>query len=152
MDVLSPQQRSFNMSRIRGRDTAPELLIRRSLHARGYRFRLQDRKLPGRPDLVFPKYRAVIFVHGCFWHGHDCNLFKWPATRRKFWKLKIAQNRARDDAAMTRLEAEGWRTLTIWECALKGPSRLPITDIARRCSEFLRRSDVTSNAILGRRA
>jgi DNA mismatch endonuclease, patch repair protein len=152
VDVLSPRQRSFNMSRIRGRDTTPELVIRRALHALGFRFRLQDRKLPGRPDLVLPKYHAVIFVHGCFWHGHGCHLFKWPATRREFWKDKIARNRARDDAALTRLEAEGWRALTIWECALKGTCRLPVTDVIQACTEFLRNSDIASDTIRGPRS
>ncbi len=84
VDVLTPEQRQLNMSRIRGRDTKPEMLIRRGLHARGLRYRLQDRALPGRPDLVFPRYHAVILVHGCFWHGLDCRMFRLPATRREF--------------------------------------------------------------------
>jgi len=149
MDVLTAAQRSFNMSRIRGRDTAPELLIRRALHAEGFRYRLHDRKLPGRPDLVFPKYRAVIFVHGCFWHGHDCHLFKWPATRREFWEGKITRNRERDCSAGRALRHNGWRTLTIWECALKGGTRLPAPDITRRCVKFLRSSAVREAAIEG---
>jgi DNA mismatch endonuclease, patch repair protein len=152
VDVLSPQQRRLNMSRIRGRDTAPELVIRRALHALGFRFRLQARKLPGRPDLVFPKHGAVIFVHGCFWHGHGCHLFKWPATRKEFWKDKIAGNRARDDIALAKLEAEGWRVLTIWECAVKGTGRLPITDVIAGCEEFLCNADVASETIQGRRS
>jgi len=88
VDVLSPEQRRLNMSRIRGRDTKPEMLIRRGLHAQGFRYRLQNRKLPGRPDLVFPRYHAVIFVHGCFWHGHNCPMFKLPGTRQEFWSKK----------------------------------------------------------------
>src|ERR1700719_1649815 len=96
-DVLTPEQRRLNMSRIRGRDTKPELLLRRGLHAAGLRFRLHTERLPGRPGLVFPRYRAAILVHGCFWHGHDCPLFKLPATRSEFWASKIAGNRTRDN-------------------------------------------------------
>ncbi len=125
------------MSRIRGRDTAPEMMVRRALHARGCRYRLHDRKLPGRPDLVFPKYKAVIFVHGCFWHGHDCHLFKWPGTRREFWEEKIKKNIARDKCAIEALQARGWRTLVFWECALKGPGHLSEPEIAARCLAFL---------------
>lgn len=148
MDVLTAAQRSFNMSRIRGRDTAPELLIRRALHARGFRYRLHGRKLPGRPDLVFPKYRAVIFVHGCFWHGHDCHLFRWPSTRREFWEGKISRNQERDCSAAHALRESGWRVLFIWECALKGTSRLAPEDIAGRCIEFLG-SSIQEAAIVG---
>src|ERR1700710_434307 len=91
-DVHSPEVRSHNMSRIRGRDTKPEMLIRRGLHARGFRFRLHARDLPGRPDLVFPKRSAAVLVHGCFWHGHDCPMFHLPATRPEFWQAKINSN------------------------------------------------------------
>jgi DNA mismatch endonuclease (patch repair protein) len=94
-DVLTPEQRRLNMSRIRGRDTKPELLLRRGLHARGFRFRLNRKDLPGCPDLVFPRFRAVMFVHGCFWHWHDCPMFKWPATRTDFWRKKIEGNTKR---------------------------------------------------------
>src|SRR6478609_3597734 len=96
-DVHSPERRSYNMSRIRGRDTKPEVLIRHGLHARGYRFRLQYKRLPGRPDIVLPKWHSVILVHGCFWHGHDCPMFHLPATRPDFWRKKIDANRARDE-------------------------------------------------------
>ena len=149
MDVLTAAQRSFNMSRIRGRDTAPELLIRRALHARGFRYRLHGRKLPGKPDLVFPKFRAVIFVHGCFWHGHDCHLFRWPATRREFWEEKIIRNQERDSCAVSALRESGWRVLNIWECALKGTTRLAVADIAGRCVEFLRSPSIQEGAIEG---
>ncbi len=137
MDVLTAEQRRFNMSRIRGRDTAPELLIRRALHAKGFRYRLHDRKLPGRPDLVFPKYRAVIFIHGCFWHGHDCHLFKWPSTRKEFWKAKIERNRERDDSAIRKLQENGWRVLIVWECSLKGARREPLQRVLADCVRFL---------------
>lgn len=88
-DVLTPEQRRLNMSRIRGRDTKPELLLRRGLHARGLRFRLHRKDLPGCPDLVFPRFRVTVFVHGCFWHGHECPMFKWPGTRTDFWRRKM---------------------------------------------------------------
>lgn len=137
MDVLTPEQRRLNMSRIRGKDTAPEMAIRRALHAAGFRYRLHDKRLPGRPDLVFPQYRAVIFVHGCFWHGHDCHLFKWPATRRAFWQQKIEGNKSRDEETEIALHALGWRTLVIWECALKGARSHTISDTAAQCTLFL---------------
>jgi len=123
-DVLTPEQRKLNMSRIRGKDTKPEMLIRRGLHARGLRYRLHDRSLPGRPDLVFPKHRTVVFVHGCFWHAHGCALSKLPATRQDFWQNKLAANAARDHKAVNALQADGWRVLVIWECALRGRQRL----------------------------
>jgi len=101
------------------------------------RFRLHDRKLPGRPDLVLPKYRAVILVNGCFWHGHDCHLFKWPRTREEFWKAKIYANVARDKKNSTALQAAGWRVGVIWECALKGRLRLPTGDVLSRLTQWL---------------
>ena len=138
VDVLTPEQRRLNMSRIRGRDTKPELILRRGLHALGLRFRLHRKDLPGKPDLVFPRYRAVIQVHGCFWHGHDCPMFKWPATRAKFWKEKIVGNRRRDRAALGALHESGWRVLVVWECALRGPGRRPVRDVLSRCEGFVK--------------
>ncbi len=137
-DVLTPEQRRRNMSRIRGRDTKPELILRRGLHALGLRFRLHRKNLPGKPDLVFPRYRAVIQVHGCFWHGHDCPMFKWPATRAEFWKEKITGNRRRDRAALAALHESGWRVLVVWECALRGPGRRPVRDVLSRCEGFVK--------------
>lgn len=128
-DVLTPEQRRLNMSRVRGRDTKPEKLIRRGLHATGLRYRLHDRKLPGRPDLVFPKYRTVLFIHGCFWHAHGCALSKLPATRQEFWQKKLADNAARDHRAIEALHAGGWRVLLVWECALRGPGRRTEDDV-----------------------
>ena len=118
-DVHSPEIRSKNMRAIRSADTQPELLIRKSLHAAGLRYRLGGAGLPGRPDLVFPKYRTVIFAHGCFWHGHDCKYFKLPMTRTDFWQTKIQTNRLRDSTAIERLAADGWNVIVVWECALK---------------------------------
>lgn len=140
VDVLTSEQRQRNMSRIRGRDTKPEMLIRRGLHARGLRYRLHDKSLPGRPDLVFPRYRAVIFVHGCFWHAHRCPLSMLPATRRDFWKAKLQGNADRDRKALDRLLATGWRVLVIWECALRGPGRLEESRTLARSDSFIRGS------------
>ena len=136
------------MAGIRGKNTKPELLIRKALHARGFRYRIHCRDLPGNPDMCFPKYRAVIFVHGCFWHGHDCHLFKWPKTRPEFWSAKIARNREVDASAEQKLLSEGWRVATIWECALKGRERLDLDDISQRCADWLR-SDRNSLVIRG---
>ena len=148
MDVHSPEQRSRNMSRIRGRDTRPEMLIRKGLHHRGFRYRLHDRALPGRPDLVLPKFRAAIFVNGCFWHGHSCPMFRLPATRPEFWLNKIETNRARDHASLEALTAARWRPLTIWECALRGPAKLGIDAVIETCERFLN-SDLGASEIAG---
>lgn len=136
-DVVDAATRSRMMAGIRGKNTRPEMILRRGLHARGFRYRLHDRRLPGSPDLVFPGRRAVIFIHGCFWHGHGCHLFRLPATRREFWEAKIEGNRARDEAAEAALMADGWRVLTIWECALKGRERLPVDDVLDRAADWL---------------
>ena len=108
------------MSGIRAKDTKPELIIRKALHANGYRYRVNQRRLPGSPDIVLRKFNAVIFVHGCFWHGHDCPLFKLPKTRTEFWRAKISTNQQRDERNVSRLRSEGWRVCTVWECALRG--------------------------------
>lgn len=122
-DLVSTAKRSEMMAGIKARDTKPELLIRRGLWARGYRYRKHVRDLPGKPDLVFSRYRAVIFVHGCFWHRHDCPLFKWPSSRQEFWRNKLNGNAKRDEDQLQALEKQGWRVLIIWECALKGRGR-----------------------------
>jgi DNA mismatch endonuclease (patch repair protein) len=119
MDTLTPEQRSERMARVRGKDTGPELMVRRMVHGAGYRYRLHDKRLPGRPDLVFPKRRKVIFVHGCFWHRHpdpSCKLARMPKSRLDFWVPKLEGNRARDLRAQDALEREGWRSLVVWEC------------------------------------
>lgn len=125
------------MSGIRGKNTKPELTVRKALHARGFRYRIHCKNLPGNPDLCLPKYRAVIFVHGCFWHGHDCHLFKWPKTRPEFWREKVARNRIVDSVALEKLSAEGWRVATVWECALKGRARLSIEDATSSLAAWL---------------
>lgn len=124
-DPLSPEQRHLCMSRIRATNTKPEMIIRRGLHALGLRYRIHYRHLPGSPDIAFPARHRLIFIHGCFWHGHSCPLFRLPATRSDFWAEKIERNRARDAEVLLALRARGWRTLTIWECAVRGRARLP---------------------------
>jgi DNA mismatch endonuclease (patch repair protein) len=126
------------MSAIRGKDTRPEMLVRRGLHARGLRYRLHVRALPGTPDLVFPAARAVLFVHGCFWHGHSCHLFRMPSTRAEFWEAKIARNRLVDERSGLALADLGWRVGVIWECALKGRTRRPIDEVLTHCGDWLR--------------
>jgi len=126
------------MSGIRGKNTKPELTIRKALHARGFRYRIHCKDLPGNPDMCLPKYRAVIFVHGCFWHGHDCHLFRLPSTRPEFWSAKIERNKQVDEAAVHRLHVEGWRVATVWECALKGRTRLQLDDTISNLSSWLR--------------
>lgn len=122
-DIWTPEKRSEVMAKIRGRDTRPELLARSLLHRHGYRFTIhgpKNKSLPGRPDLVLPKYRTVIFVHGCFWHGHEnCRHFRLPTSRRDWWAAKINGNRARDLRVQNELLARGWHVVTLWECALK---------------------------------
>lgn len=137
-DVVPAHVRSRMMAGIRGTNTKPELLLRRGLHARGFRFRLHDPALPGKPDIVLPRYRAVIFAHGCFWHGHDCHLFKWPSTRPDFWRTKIGRNREVDARAETALTDAGWRQAVVWECALKGRTRLPLEDVIETCAGWLK--------------
>lgn len=129
------------MSGIRGKDTKPEMFVRKGLHRLGFRFRLHDRSLPGTPDLVLPKYNAVVFVHGCFWHGHDCHLGTKPATRKEFWAAKFEENRARDRKAREALLKKGWRVLEIWECAMRGVSDEEKMDVLERAAAFLLSND-----------
>lgn len=119
-DVHTSQQRSYNMSRIKGKDTKPEMLVRKFLHANGYRYKLHDKKLPGKPDIVLPKYKTVIFVNGCFWHGHtNCKYFTIPKSRTKWWSTKINGNKVNDAKAIKALKKGGWRMITVWTCKLK---------------------------------
>ena len=118
MDTLTPQQRSERMRLIRAKDTKPEIIVRRLLHSMGYRYRIHVAALPGRPDIVFPGRRKVIFVHGCFWHLHD-NCGRAPKSRLEYWMPKLEGNRARDHANVARLAALGWDVLVVWECAVK---------------------------------
>lgn len=122
-DIMSPERRSALMSRIRSKDTQPELAVRSMLHAAGYRYVLHDKRLPGKPDLVFPARRKLIFVHGCFWHGHGCGRGFKPSTRREFWAAKIERNRNRDRSVKRSLRRLGWDVLEVFECALKTKNR-----------------------------
>ena len=128
------------MAGIRAKDTRPEMIVRKGIHARGFRFRLHVKKLPGTPDLVFPCHNAVIFVHGCFWHGHGCHLFKWPRSRPEFWRKKINGNRIRHSDADSRLRRSGWRVLVIWECVLKGSKRRDREAVLDEAADWLRSS------------
>ena len=136
-DIVTADVRSRMMAGIRSANTRPELLLRKGLHGRGFRFRLHDRALPGTPDLVLPRYRAVIFAHGCFWHGHDCHLFKLPSTRTEFWRAKIARNREVDARSEASLAQARWRLAIVWECALKGRTRRPLDDVLFKCANWL---------------
>lgn len=139
------------MAAIRHRDTRPEMQIRRGLHARGYRYGLHNRSLPGKPDLVLPKYHAVIFVNGCFWHGHDCAQFHWPSTRQAFWREKISGNADRDARNSAALLEAGWRVATVWECALKGRGRLSLDAIIDSLAAWIC-SDAAELTLEGERA
>lgn len=119
-DVHSKETRSYNMSRIRSKDTKPEMLVRKFLHKHGFRYRLHVKDLPGKPDIVLPKYKTVIFVHGCFWHGHEgCKYYVVPKTRTEWWVEKIGRNIEKDKAAVKLLLATHWRIIHVWECELK---------------------------------
>lgn len=136
VDVVSPSVRSRMMAGIRGKDTSPELLVRRALFARGLRYKLHDKMLPGKPDLVSPRFRAAVFVHGCFWHAHDCALFRLPGTRTEWWREKLARNQANDIRHIAALLESDWRVATVWECALRKRDR--IDSIADQLAEFVR--------------
>ncbi|WP_156840040.1 very short patch repair endonuclease [Novosphingobium aquimarinum] len=149
VDIVAAEVRSRMMSGIRSKNTKPELILRQGLHAVGFRFRLHDRSLPGKPDIVFPRYRAVIMAHGCFWHGHDCHLFKMPTTRPDFWRAKIDRNRKIDARTRTALAQAGWRQAEVWECALKGKTRLPHDKVIDTCGQWLQ-SDAAELEIRGK--
>ena len=123
-DKLTPEKRSWNMSRIKGQNTAPELAVRKVLHKAGYRFRLHRKDLPGRPDIVLPKYKTVIFVHGCFWHSHGCKDSGTPKTNTGFWSGKLADNVCRDTKNQTLLKQQGWNVQVIWECEIRDTATL----------------------------
>lgn len=119
-DVHSKETRSYNMSRIRSKDTSPELLVRKFLHSKGFRYTLHNKNLPGKPDIVLPKYNTIIFVQGCFWHGHrDCKYASIPKTRTEWWQKKIDTNKANDEKAQKLLKKEGWKIINVWGCDLK---------------------------------
>ncbi|WP_100638953.1 very short patch repair endonuclease [Marinobacter salexigens] len=142
VDIVDQKTRSRMMSGIRGKNTKPELVIRQALHAKGFRYRLHRKDLAGRPDIVLPRYRAVIFVNGCFWHGHSCHLFKWPATRPDFWRAKIEANQARDRKNIDTLLGQGWRVFVLWECSIKGAAAKSFAPVIDDLSAWIAGSDV----------
>jgi DNA mismatch endonuclease (patch repair protein) len=137
-DVHSKAVRSKNMAAIKGRNTKPELSVRKALHNAGFRYRLHVTSLPGKPDLVFPRYKAVIFVQGCFWHQHQCAMFHWPTTRIDWWRQKISANRKHDEAVQDKLRELGWRVMLVWECVLKGKHKVPLQQLTLDISHWLR--------------
>ncbi|WP_074203510.1 very short patch repair endonuclease [Parasphingorhabdus marina] len=140
-DIVSTEVRRRMMSGIRSKNTKPEMIVRKGLHRLGFRFRLHDKQLPGKPDLVFPKHDSVIFVHGCFWHGHGCHLFKWPKTRPEFWRKKIENNKLRDQRAIDALSQAGWKCLTFWECATKNQPEEQISIELEKVKRWLLNAD-----------
>jgi len=141
--------RSRMMAGIPSRNTKPELLVRRGLHRRGLRFRLHVRGLPGCPDVALARWQAVIFVHGCFWHGHDCRYFHWPKTRTAFWRKKISGNQERDRRAATQLHAAGWRVLVVWECAFRGKSATEQDAVLDRIADWITKNTASMGEFHG---
>src|SRR5579862_6612499 len=126
------------MAGIRGKNTKPEIILRKGLHRRGFRYGLHSADVPGKPDMVFRSRRAAIFVHGCFWHGHNCRFFRLPGTRSEFWQKKIDSNRARDITVAKQLRAAGWRYMVIWECAIRGQKERVVERVLKQASLWLR--------------
>lgn len=129
------------MAAVRGENTKPEVLLRKGLHARGYRYRLHAKKLPGKPDMVFPMYSAVIFINGCFWHGHDCHIFRMPKSNVGYWQDKISKNKERDVVVIEKLISMGWRVGIVWECALRGKTRMNFDDLLSLTEKWLHSSE-----------
>ncbi|GAA4435774.1 very short patch repair endonuclease [Pontibacter saemangeumensis] len=141
-DVHSKETRSYNMSRIKGKDTKPEMLVRKFLHSRGYRYRLHVKRLSGKPDIVLPKYKTIINIHGCFWHGHQgCRYYVIPKTRTEWWLHKINRNKELDEQNLSKLSQEGWKVLTIFECELKPKIR---EETFNRILKFINCGDTSS--------
>lgn len=136
-DIVDSKTRSRMMSGIRGKNTKPELIIRKELHKKGFRYKIHDDKLPGKPDIVLPKYNSIIFINGCFWHGHMCHLFKYPNTRKEFWFMKINNTKEKDLENINALLKAKWRVLLIWECAYKGTRKLPIDKLIEKISKWI---------------
>lgn len=148
-DVHDKATRSRNMAAIKGKNTKPEVLLRKALFRRGFRFRLHRNDLPGKPDITLPKYNAVIFVHGCFWHGHrGCPMFKVPSSRTEFWLDKINSNKQRDARNIQALKEHGWRVLEVWECAIKGKLKLDPDSLNTRVADWIK-SDSDTLTIQG---
>lgn len=144
MDKITPEQRHYTMSRIRGKDTKPEILVRQYLFSEGFRFRKNDKRYPGHPDIVLPKYRTMVFVNGCFWHGHEgCKYYTVPKSNTEFWVSKIKRNQERDRSDCEELEKKGWNVITVWECQLEKKVREEtLKDLALRIKRFLESEDL----------
>jgi DNA mismatch endonuclease (patch repair protein) len=144
MDNLTPEQRNKTMSSVHSKNTIPEILVRKALFALGYRYLIDYKKLPGRPDIVLPKYRSVIFVHGCFWHGHaGCPNSHLPQSNTEYWRTKIDKNRKRDGESLNELHALGWRVCIVWECAIRGKNqKMKVAQVAAKISEWLKTDGV----------
>lgn len=136
-DVVDAATRSRMMSGIRGKNTSPERFVRSTLHRRGFRFRLHVRDLPGKPDIVLTRYRAVVMVNGCFWHWHTCSLFRMPGTRPEFWSAKLDKNRSNDTRNTASLIADGWRVAVVWECAIRGSHALDSEALGEKLAQWL---------------
>ena len=134
-DNHTPESRSYNMSRIRYKDTRPEEMVRKELFSQGFRYRKNVAKMPGKPDLVLPKYHTVIFVHGCFWHMHDCGRFRWPSTNTEYWERKILRNVERDAENKTKLENTGWKVVMVWECELKNHFEKTMKELVHKITD-----------------
>lgn len=145
-DTRSPEQRRRIMQAVKSKDTTPEWIVRRLLHRLGYRYRLHVRTLPGKPDLVFPSRRKIVFVHGCFWHGHGCRIGQPPKSRLDYWLPKLDANKARDERKQAQLEAQGWSVLVIWQCETKDPDVLEA-----RLRQFLGEPRSTGTPLVGDR-
>ncbi|PHI18011.1 very short patch repair endonuclease [Lewinellaceae bacterium SD302] len=142
-DIVSRKKRSKMMANIKGQNTKPEILIRKSLFKLGYRYTLHNRKLPSKPDIYLAKYQVVILVNGCFWHVHDCHLFKLPKTRTEFWQEKLSKNISRDLLNFDKLRKLGFRVAIVWECSLKGKFKLELEDIVNRLDDFIKSDEET---------
>ena len=140
MDTVTPEKRSWTMAQVKGRNTGPEKAVRSLLHQLGYRFRLQRSDLPGKPDIVLPKFKTVLFVHGCFWHRHGCKATTTPATNVDFWRKKFEENTARDRRHTEALLTAGWRVAVVWQCALDGKNADP-GEVAKVVRKWLGSSD-----------
>ena len=136
MDVHSKEVRSYNMSRIKGKDTKPEETVRKYLFSQGFRYRKNDKKLPGTPDIVLPKHKAVIFVNGCFWHGHEgCKYFVWPKNNAEFWHKKIRDNILRDQRKVQALDLLGWKVIVVWECKIKSDKENTLKNLIKEIKD-----------------
>jgi DNA mismatch endonuclease, patch repair protein len=140
-DIVDAKTRSRMMSGIRSKNTRPEIALRKALHKRGFRYRLHSATVSGRPDIVFPAHKAAVFVHGCFWHGHDCRLFRLPQTRPDFWDEKIKGNQHRDKIVRSQLGADGWRQLVVWECAVRSQGKDANERVADKVAKWLRSTE-----------